>query len=154
MALYCPNCSAQLKSTNECWNCEAIFGDGTAWAATDRPIGIFKQRTRPVRSVAPTATTSDVQLGVLGKILLYLLFLPLWLLGGLFMLGPALAPSFENVVGRFIPNSTALFWAILPITALVALIKPARATGWTLVANLVIWLGFLAALYAKLNYRN
>lgn len=47
MALYCPNCSAKLSNpVSECWNCGAVFGEGSDWVPARVPSGAFKRRER------------------------------------------------------------------------------------------------------------
>lgn len=49
---YCPSCSAELDATNvqNCWNCDAQFGPGSAWAPTNVATGKFisSARRRPL----------------------------------------------------------------------------------------------------------
>jgi hypothetical protein len=37
--LYCPNCNGKLQDSTveECWNCHARFGAGSAWKPTTTP---------------------------------------------------------------------------------------------------------------------
>ena len=44
---YCPNCSCPLEpDEGECPNCEALFGEGSAWAPTQEPSGPVPQRSQ------------------------------------------------------------------------------------------------------------
>src|SRR5688572_2979642 len=140
MARYCPNCSAQLKSQDQCWNCEAVFGHGSAWVPTDQPVGLFQQRERPVKAIAAEPTSAGSELGLVGKIFLYVFFLIMWLFGGVLTIAPgALMHGIEKSVGKFVLQGAFLFWATLPLTALVALVNPTKATGWALVGNFFLW---------------
>jgi hypothetical protein len=62
--------------------------------------------------------------------------LPLWLFIG----NVRTSGQVANQVGM-------LFWAAMPITALVAVIRPTLATAVALVANLCLWLSFLVVYY-------
>jgi hypothetical protein len=154
VARFCPNCSAQLRSPEtECWNCGALFGEGSAWTPTDRAVGSFELRAQPVKRVAGISTGMEVNLG--GRLVLkgmaYFLFLAVWLIvGGAFTIGPWTAHHIDKAVGAFVLYGAALFWVGLPITALIATVKHDSATAWrALGVNLLLWLLFLAVLYIR-----
>jgi hypothetical protein len=48
--MFCPNCSAALDDQEHsklCWNCGAVFGEGSAWKPTAAPVGEFRKFTPP-----------------------------------------------------------------------------------------------------------
>ena len=61
---YCPDCSAALEAeVVKCWNCDALFGPGSAWVPLDSPPGEFRERKRPAipeSSSDPLPKTSSV----------------------------------------------------------------------------------------------
>ena len=79
---------------------------------------------------------------------LYVVGFTAWFfLGGFLSLGPRIAHNIDRAVGTFVLDGTFLTWAALPLTALVALIKPTKARLWAFGINAIGWLAFLASLY-------
>ena len=93
-------------------------------------------------------TGKSAGLGILGKVLVYLFGLVLWLpIGGFLSIGPRIAHNIENAVGRLALDGTAFFWVTLPITGLIALVMPNTTSGRIFGVNVLLWIFFLAYLY-------
>ena len=87
---FCPNCSADLKSSPVflCWNCEATFVAADGWKPTDAPVGTFRAFKRPAPAASEAAeavTEPQKDISLLQKIVRGIVALPL-LLAGLLLL--------------------------------------------------------------------
>ena len=104
----------------------------------------------PVDGAVDTKESSYATFLVKG--LLYLAALAAWFfIGGFISVGPRIAHNIEKAVGDFVLGGTFLTWAVLPITLLVSLLAPAKATFGALGINIICWFAFLAALYIRWN---
>lgn len=87
---------------------------------------------------------------MLAKSVLYVAGLIAWFfLGGFLSVGPRIAHNIDSAVGNFVLDGAFITWAALPLTALVALIKPTKARLSVLGINAIGWLVFLAYLYIR-----
>ena len=87
---------------------------------------------------------------MVAKGILYVAGLAAWFfLGGFLSLAPRIAHNIDRAVGNFVLDGAFLTWAALPLTALVALIKPTKSRLWVLGINAIGWLAFVASLYIR-----
>src|SRR5438552_15446532 len=67
MPLYCPNCSALVSEAETvCRNCGAMFGTGSAWRPTERPI----ETEDPLTDARPAGLSGKVFYGFVVVVML------------------------------------------------------------------------------------